>query len=326
MKPKYLLIALCCIASQASAQRIQSSCTASDSVKAIYRNDADQMALRRIKENKFPAKDSINIPFYHSDSFLRVLFAVYNLKTAEADTVARILKIHAFPKYDLKACMVFADSTAAWMLKLRNKITPCGQSTVDALISTYSLKYSYSTSGFKASHIVNFRSEKNLHMSKMAEIISRLPNVYMVYDGGYVGGGFDISSKWYDDHIELLYQYGWGDCQAGCIYSRFWKFNIYPDCSVEFIRSYGDKLPNTSIEFESKPSIALQPNPFSNNFTITNTQGPVHIKIINMQAALVYEAYTESNELNDLGDLAPGFYYVQIIEADKSTWIKAIKN
>lgn len=326
MKSKYFLIALCFIASQASAQRIQSSCTVSDSVKAIYQNDADQMALRRIKENKFPAKDSINIPFYHSDSFLRVLLAIHNLKTAEADTVVRILKLHPFPRYGLKDYSMFADSTAAWMLKLRNKITPCGQSTIDALISTYNLKYSYSASGFKASHIVNFSSEKNLNISKMGEIISHLPGVNMVFNGGYAGGGFDISSKWYDDHIELLYQYGWGDCQSGCIYSRFWKFNIYPDCSVEFIGSYGDKLPNTSIAFENKASIALQPNPFSNNFTITNTQGPVHIKIINMQAALVYDAYTESNELNDFGDLAPGVYYVQIIEANKSTWIKAIKN
>jgi hypothetical protein len=326
MKTKLLLFTLSCFALQASAQRIQSSCTAPDSVKAIYQNDADQMALRRINENRFPAKDSINIPFLHSDSILKVLLAVYNLKTAEADTVARILKLHAFPKYGLKNCAMFADSTAYWMVKLRNKITPCGQSTIDALINTYNLKYSYSTSGFNASHIVNFSSEKNLNISKMAEMISRLPGVNMVFNGGYAGGGFDISSKWYDDHIELLYQYGWGDCPSGCIYSRFWKFNIYPDCSVEFVTSYGDKLPNTSIEQASKPSIALQPNPFSNTFTITNTQGPVHIKIINMQSALVYDAYTQSNELNDLGDLAPGLYYVQIIEANKNTWIKAIKN
>jgi hypothetical protein len=326
MKAKYLLFALCCFAMQARAQRIQSSCTASNSVKIIYQNDADQMALRRINENKFPAQDSINIPFPHTDSILKVLLAVYNLKTAEADTVARILKLHTFPKYDLNTCMVFADSTAAWMLKLRNKITPCGQSTIDALMSTYKLKYSYSTSSLNASHVIIFRSDINLNMSKLAENLRPIFGVNMVFSNLYAGDGDDITAKWYDNYIQLIYRYAWGDCPSGCSFAHFWKFNIYPDCSVEFIRSYGDKLPNTSIEFENKPSIALQPNPFSNNFTITNTQGPVHIRIINMQSALVYDSYTESNELNDLGDLAPGFYYVQILEADKSTWIKAIKN
>ena len=141
MKTKYLLIALSFLVSQVRAQRIQSSCTASNNVKIIYQNDADQMALRRINENKFPAQDSINIPFPHTDSILKVLLAVYNLKTAEADTVARILKIHTFPKYDLNTCMVFADSTAAWMLKLKNKITPCGQSTIDALIKFFSCNH-----------------------------------------------------------------------------------------------------------------------------------------------------------------------------------------
>ena len=326
MKTKYLLIALSFLVFQVSAQRIQSSCTASNNVKIIYQNDADQMALRRINENKFPAQDSINIPFSHTDSILKVLLAVYNLKTPEADTVARILKIHTFPKYDLNTCMVFADSTAAWMLKLKNKITPCGQSTIDALISTYNLKYSYSPNGLNSSHVIIFRSEKNLNMPILAEYFRSIPGVNMVFSNLYAGDGNDITAKWYDDYIQLLYRYAWGDCPSGCSFAHFWKFNIYPDCSVEFISSYGDKLPNTSIEFESNPSITLQPNPFNNNLTITNTQGPVHIKIINMQSALVYDAYTESNKLNDLGDLASGIYYIQITDAGKSTWIKAIKN
>lgn len=254
-----------------SGQIVASSCTAPDSIKSRYVNDADRLAVRKIYKQHLIYKDQIVIPRTYSDTVLNALIAVYNATALPArDTVYTMYPIHTFPDPVLNSISVHADSTLPWMQQLRIGKFPTGTASIDSIMSTYHLsisKYLHFGNAYSW-HGVVFQSDSNYNLLPLAAIFEKIPDVYFSEPDRYVGDGNNIYDSIFPDHVELIYTLGWGDCPSGCMSRRFWKFNVYFDCFVEFMGSYGTPIESTGIKNKHGLFTSVYPNPFTQQLNI----------------------------------------------------------
>ena len=123
-----------------NSQIVPSSCSASNSIKALYSKDADRLALRKFYAQNLVDTNNIFISQIHSDTVLRALIAVFNATALPArNAVILQYNIHTFLNPNMNTLYVAADSNLLWMQQLKAGNFPTGNMQVDNLISTYSL-------------------------------------------------------------------------------------------------------------------------------------------------------------------------------------------
>ncbi len=60
------------------------------------------------------------------------------------------------------------------------------------------------------------------------------------YKGGYVlGGGDDLTIETIENKLICKINISWGDCPAGCMYGKYWEFEIKDD-SVTLVRAFSN--------------------------------------------------------------------------------------
>jgi len=321
------LIALVFFVQNVIGQTVQSSCDAPDSIIARYNADADRLALERIFQYNLTYVDSIEIPQEHSDSILDALIAVYNAIFLPArDTVVNLFDIHTFPIPDINSFTVAADSNLSWMQNIRDGIIPTGNSIVDSLMTLYGLTVdSYETNyGLFDYHTVTFKSDSNYNTLPLSNIYETIPGVFFSDPLFLVGDGNDIYISIFPEFIELIYSVGWMDCLNGCVWRRFWKFNIYFDCSVEFIGSYGTPLFASNTEYDNN-IINIAPNPFNDMIYIHGLDLEYEYSIYSLMGQKLVQGKTFENSITNL-DRLPSGQYLLLLKSDKYTSIhKVIK-
>jgi hypothetical protein len=319
MKKLTLLCFLCLSKFIVNGQTIPSSCFAPDSIKSQYIDDADRLALRKIYRQQLTSVDSVVIPQNHSDTVLNALIAVYNATTLPArDTVVSMFNIHTFPNPVLNSILVAADSTLAWMEQLELGIIPTGNASIDTLISKYNLSVSnyYDFGNSYYYHLLVFDSDSNYNLNALVALFESNVGVYYSEGNGYGGDGNNIWDSIYSDHVELIYSVGLGDCPAGCTVRRFWKFNVYFDCSVEFVGSYGAILEFAGTNEIQKPNASIYPNPFTDQLTFDNTENEKStVSLFDFSGEqILQQSFINSTTIKTEG-LSKGIYFYQLIDS-----------
>lgn len=323
MKPTILLTILL-LTNFSFGQRIKSNCSASDSITSIYCDDADRLTLKRLYRIDSRFADSITIPKQMSDTILRALIAVYNVKSLPArDTVINKLKIHTFKDIEINMFSIVADSNLVWVKNLRSGKIPCGYTMIDSLIIPYYFKLeSFSQTFPSFAYRIKLKSDSNYNIEELTKRLNGIPGVISSSPITGYGDGNRIIDSIYTDHVELIYSYGWGDCMAGCIYRRYWKFNVYFDCSVEFVKSYGKRLSNKQAFMET---ISLNPNPFTDFIKISGYYDEINYSIYNQIGIKYQEGVTTNGIIDNLGSLKPGIYLIVISNQNNVGTFKIIK-
>lgn len=232
------------------SQTLVSSCSASDSIKALYIKDADRLTLRKIYTQNLSYVDTIIIPHTHVDTVLRALIAVYNATALPArNAVISQYNIHTFPNPNLNTMEVSADSNLSWMHQLKLGNIPTGNTQVDHLISKYHLTVQNYTSyyGWFSYHTVIFTSDSSYNLPPLADSCSIISGVYNATPSSFIGDGNDISASIYPNYVQLVYSLGWGDCPSGCINRHYWTFNVYYNCSIQYSGESGTPLPVATV-------------------------------------------------------------------------------
>lgn len=261
------------------SETVPSSCAAPDSIHALYFGDAERLVHRKIFRQGLSYKDSIIIPQVHLDTVMNALLAVYNaVSLFERDTIISILPVHSFRPM-LNSIIIDADTNLIWMKNLRIDVFPTGNTYIDSLISVY--KFKVTNKDFWEYFFV-LESEKNYNVNPIISALKKLEGVYIAESNGYRGDGEEITDSVYTDFVELVYSYGWGDCQSGCAYRRYWKFRVYHDCSVEFVESFGNTLDITNISLKFDEKISVFPNPFINTIFISGINQEFDYTITNL--------------------------------------------
>lgn len=323
-----IVIAVLIFLTQTSyGQIVPSSCVAPDSIVAKFTDDADRLALRRIYRNNLTYKDSAVIPQLYSDTVLNALIAVYNATSLPArDTVTTLYNIYAFHDLAISLFHITADSSLTWMHELENGNLITGNPTIDNLIVTYGLSISdYHAFYGSPTDIVRFKTNDNYNIPIVIKDLDTITGVKYAQPQGWGGDGPNIWDSIYTDHVELVYSFGWGDCFSGCMERRYWKFNVYFDCSVEFVESYGSSLPITGIDNIIKPSVSVTPNPFRNYLDIKGQQSNYEYSIYNILGQKMIQGQTSENRIKNLDDLQAGMYLLFIKTDSQLTKYKLIK-
>jgi hypothetical protein len=246
---KKLLFLLFCLPACATAWgQVQDNCDAPASVRAFYRQDAAQLALREMQGNPF-YDDSVRVPQNLHQFYLRSLLAVYNAtQFPERDTVVECFGIHAFPAPYPYSLLLQLDLDEAWVQNLNNNILPTGNATVDALMAEFQL---VKNGGFSAggSLFTSLRSLEPLHMPALAQRFDPIPGVVFAEPDGLAGDGNDIRVEFSPTNvIYLTYSIAWGDCFAGCIERRNWRFRVnHQTCAVQFEEAFGSEIDPVQI-------------------------------------------------------------------------------
>lgn len=311
----------------------QINCSAPDSIIEKYKDDADQLALRKISKLHLPYEDSVEIPKIVSDSFLNQLIAVYNsVGIPERDTVIDILDIHTFPDFYLKTVLVAADSNLNWMKQLHNGIIPTGYQALDSIIEKYGLTIDeYETwANWFSWHAVYFKSQINYNIPALAMAFGSLYEVDFSEPISVIGDGNNIEDNLIiiggeNYGYDLFYSYGWGDCPAGCTGRRTWWFKTYDDCSVEFVDVYGGSLPFTNTQEQTTKPIVIQPNPFEDIIWIEGTSDEFEYSISDMNGRNIVKGKSTQKKLSNLEGILPGLYILTIKEGDSISSHKIIK-
>jgi hypothetical protein len=315
MKRILILLPILTWAIASLGQTVQSSCSAPDSIVASFQDDADRLTVRKIYRQSLTYIDSVTIPQSHADTILNALIAVYNATTLPArDTVVSIFDIHTFPEPILNGFNIAADSTLPWMQQLKLGNIPTGNAAIDNVIATYNLSVqSYLTFGnsYPWQNVV-FISDNNYNFLPLTADLATIPGVYESEPNFAFGDGNNISDSIYSDHVELIFSLGWGDCPSGCTARRFWKFNIYYDCSVEYVGSYGTPLQITSIAESAFSEISVFPNPFSQNIQVRGFSETFEYTISNILGQPIIQGTSLSGTIEDLNELNDNFYFLTV--------------
>ncbi|UKN02001.1 T9SS type A sorting domain-containing protein [Paracrocinitomix mangrovi] len=323
----YLTLLLACFAiNNGQAQIVQSSCFASDSVKALYMEDAKRLALRKIFAENLTYKDSIHIPQSHADTALNALIAVKNAQNIpEADSLTGgYYFAHTTIPYILDRIIVKADSSLAWMDSLSIGSIPTGDNYIDSLISTHYLNL---TNFNSYSYYAIFESDSSYNMSALADAFMQAPMVYLAQGDSYPWPDpVDIQDTIYPDYVQLTYSIGFNCFMGSCNYHRYWIFKVYYDCSVEFVESYNTSpWTGMTITENSMDNIQIYPNPVKEEFAIQNIEESVNLELLDLSGKIIY---SESNYLGDIvniSTLAAGSYLVRVSKDDQSKSMKLIK-
>jgi hypothetical protein len=326
---KFILILISFAFTLSEAQTVLSYCNAPDSVIKKYKKDADGLSVNRvIFKITSPYTDSVVIDPSLKASYLKALLAVYNATALPArDTVVSFLKIHRFLD-QLNQLYIQADTNYFWMQNLRNNIIPTGKSSLDSLMTKYYLqKTGYISYGNLFSYaMVVFKTDTNYNMFALANNFNNLLSANSSPDF-LSGDGSTITDSINPNFIQLTYKYGWGDCMAGCINKRYWKFRIYNDCSVEYLGSYGTPFHYVGIKqlSISDKEIKIYPNPTTNKLfieaidlnkiVITNCLG---------QTVLVLNDPSSKQEI-DLSSFTSGVYFLTVEVDSRKKVFKIIK-
>ena len=314
--------------SKSIGQIVPSSCITDNVTKQKFKEDTYYITNDIIWEKNLSYKDSIEFPINLIDSVRRALIAVYNSTLPARDTIIQQLDIHHYQKILLNVVKITADSGAPWMRELKLSIVPTGNKQMDSLITKYGIieaNYWYDIPS-KPWHYVYFYFLNNFYnINAMLTHFKVVQGLRFAEVDSIVGDGNKIYCEFNTGFTTLKYYYQWGDCPAGCIYSRMWEFKVYPDCSVEYVGSSGNKLPLTGIGETVKKEISLSPNPFVSTLRVNGIQKPTAFCIHDISGRLVKKGITKDGVISDLDDLLRGLYFITLNYDQSSSTYKIIK-
>lgn len=287
-------------------------CEAPDSILTMYQDDADRMAIARTFQNGSTWMDSVGINPEFSQTAMSALVAVYNSTSPQRDTVVDLLNIHIYPIMPLRSLTVSADSSLAWVQQLQAGNVPTGEPILDGLMQQYDV-VDFNLWGWPSnSHkVITFNMGTNWNLLPLLDLFEQIPGAIYASPNGTVGDGDRITDSVYTDHIELTYSFGWGDCPAGCGGFYHWVFSVQPDCSVEFIGSYGlSPFFNTQVAEVPRTSLLAWPNPVSDVLHLGRSVAGEALTLYSIDGRHVGSPVLQGDGI-DVRGLPPGIYFLR---------------
>jgi hypothetical protein len=300
-------------------------CDAPDSVLAKYRDDADRMAIEQTFSSGSTWADSVNINPELAQMNLGALIAVYNSVSQARDSVIDVFDIHKFPSIALSSFIVTADSTLPWVQQLSAGVVPTGDAIVDQLLSNYEVESQdvLSWTTFNNKSIV-FQTGTNWNIQAVSATFAALPGVLFAEPNWGCCDGSTIKDSVFTDHVQLIYSRGWGDCPAGCTERRFWEFNVGPDCTVDFVGSYGTPIFNPSgIREDETNRPRIWPNPAQRLLHVEAASRTGTFAVFGLDGRSIVSASPYSDGIN-VSALPSGIYLLRQIDRPEAAPLRFV--
>jgi hypothetical protein len=310
------------------SQIVISSCTAHDSIVQKYEYHAAQLALRRIYSEGFPAQFDEIIASESRDSVMHALIAVYNATSLPARDTVVAFDIYPSQEVGMRWINIEADSNAGWMQELLAYNTSTGNSALDDMIATYEGQVSFawnpSWTSIAVAHIElnDYYNLQQIIETYSLDTLSGLENINLI------SGGLDSDDLYFDvfnGYRQLNYVHKWGDCPSGCTYSRTYTFNVYPDCAVEYVGSFGDPVVSVTKTAEDLKISVTNPIDesiyiFSGDQYLTNFD----YDISSMNGQFSKKGHAD-NGIIDCSSFDPGIYFLTLQQQNRFHTVRVVK-
>ncbi|HPN37148.1 MAG TPA: hypothetical protein PL041_02010 [Melioribacteraceae bacterium] len=213
-----------------------------DSILSLYQNYAGILAVREMKLDPKLYESVVEIPSEIKNLLFNSLCQVYNANYLSARlTVIEQYKIGVYPNPETKNFLIEIDTSEAWVKTLILNHTYSGNQKFDSLTNRYNLKFSnyFNFIGFNG---FSYYSESQINLNALFYQLKDIKGIKNAFADNSLGDGSNITAEVFDDFVELIYSFGFGDCPSGCIYRHYWKFRVYYDGIVEYLYEWGDPL------------------------------------------------------------------------------------
>ncbi|GAB6123495.1 hypothetical protein [Dysgonomonas termitidis] len=206
-----------------------------------YSADARQLYFNEVFKN--PNNPDHNNPELNVDEerkVLEIIQAVYNLQSLERDTVFNIYKIHGYYCYNFNSIYLKVNTALPAIRKLAEGIIPTGDAELDKVLTKYKPESVKPFYGYPEFPWLTITTKKEYNMIPVEAEFRRLKSVLTAeFNNGCVGGGNTIDLERKGNTATIIFSIGEGDCPAGCIYHRYWKFEV-TNGMARFMNSYSN--------------------------------------------------------------------------------------
>ncbi|MEZ4884963.1 MAG: hypothetical protein R3E32_09575 [Chitinophagales bacterium] len=217
---------------------LQENCNQSDLIKNLYTNDAAKLALELMKHDEVSTA-AIQIPVDYYQKAMDALMAVYNAKEIAArDLIIDVYDVHALPTPN--RFMVSYNTAYPWTNNWIHGVQKTGNKAIDQLLQDNNLEVVEYLSFINS---VVLQTKSTLNTSSLVNTLNGIGGIERAEYEQPMSDGNDIEVRTFDDYLEMTYSVGYGDCQSGCRFRTYWQFQVYGDCSVEYVGNFGDPAP-----------------------------------------------------------------------------------
>jgi Secretion system C-terminal sorting domain len=311
-----------------SAQTVNSSCGYDPNFYAQYANGTWSSVYASMNTQdslSFLSQPALDQNLHNT--IMGCIAAVYNTSLPARDTVVNKLQISQFAPIDLLRIEVKLDTSHAWTIPFLNGM-PSG--TSNPYVNNLSQQYGFAIENIEwaqpwvTTHDATVRIKiLNPHnTTALARMLATQNGVAFASAVTPSGDGNQIIYQRINNENVITFRYGWSTCPAGCESQRDWRFIVYPDCSVQYVGSYGDMLLAQTDLFKIG-SLNVFPIPANHAVQIEVTQpeasGQYLFTLTDMGGRQVYRTQLElfANQAVSIPvtNLANGTYVLQVQNA-----------
>lgn len=309
---------------QASIQAIAQDCDIVSQIQNDYLNDAKFLALREMHSDSTSTYvDSVDIPTDLTNKYLGVLSEIYSLDNQVIDSIFNIYDIHAspihaFPNEPYSEIRMDGDTNYTWIKNYMVDSFVSGNPQFDSIVTKYDFKLQSYINFSTGLSSMSITTPRILNLESLADSLNTIEGLKFV-DAvrAWYGDGNDIQFSTASDTSYIAFSIGWGDCPAGCIYRKYWKFSVF-DCNATYLGTSGDNF--TSVNEIFRNNFNIYPNPVNDIMIIEKWTEIEKIEIYDLQGKKIASFKERFNQLN-LSGLKTGQYLLRIQNKnnDKST-------
>ncbi len=336
-------------ATSSMGQQFPSSCKMNKSFVNQFKEDIARLSVRKMRRDS-ALKDSIRIPVRLKDTIGKALAAVYNAQTPVTDSLFNFYNFHTFPLPETRHFSLSIDSTYNWVKHVQKGDSTVSQPKMDKLFKQFGLQvdtvYQFD---FFESYTIKVEARQHYNLKPLLKRFKKINPVRYANSKLIAGDGNNIRYRELPQNQQLEFAIKWGDCPAGCMFQRVYRFRIEDDCAINLSRN-GEPIPDriyqrhqdTTLNNGNNNSLLQQglqdsfayvfPNPTTNEFTLEAIKpvGEVKVSVLTSEGTVIKQRLVTFNQVPasfkfDLTSYPGGVYFVTLINPNKQQLIKIIK-
>jgi hypothetical protein len=198
-----------------------------DYISTIYLDGARELYIREIKNDvSHPNYNKAELDTAKINHILRKLQLVYELKTAQSDSVFNVLKIKPLRCSSLKSIVMQVNTNEPHIKNMAESRIPTGNAKLDNLLQKYKIASITKSLNFSISNSIIVNTSESYNLIPIIAELNTVPGITSAENNGGCFDGNDLKINVIGSKTIIDFSVGSGDCPAGCIYREHWLFSV----------------------------------------------------------------------------------------------------
>jgi len=236
--------------------------TLPQNIKCAYQDDVKSLAVELMLASQSADTNSISIiSTYENNVWKGLATIINNGNTSFVDT---IFNKACIKKREINNTILFIyNPDAEWIQEWKVDNETVNNTEVVALLNNYPYRVSFYSNNNPFAALI---FDETINLNPLIEQLREVEDFENVRSGEIIGDGNDISIIQNDDILTITFKLGWNVCPTGCLYNRYYEFEVDVNtCTLVSERVYGTSKSTSNpylancniIKINEKPLDAL---------------------------------------------------------------------